>query len=97
MLEENSTMNHRPTDGHPVKITREIPLPWLIGVVFGLIVHAATLWFSQKAQGDAIKDMTIELRELRSAAAAGGLKTVEHDIKIADHERRLQILEVRKP
>jgi hypothetical protein len=79
----------------PLKITREIPLPWLIGLGVGLIVQAVTVWVGQQAQGQAIKDMTVELRELRAAAAAGGLKTVEHDLKLADHERRLQVLEQR--
>lgn len=83
---------HRNTDP-PVKITREIPLPWLIGIVVSLIVQAVMVWVGQQAQGDAIKALTVEVKELRTAAAAGGLKTVEHDLTLKDHERRLQVLE----
>lgn len=84
--------NHRPNDP-PVKITREIPLPWLIGIVVSLIVQAVMVWVGQQNQGDAIKALTVEVKELRQAAAAGGIKTVELDLTLKDHERRLQVLE----
>jgi mannitol-specific phosphotransferase system IIBC component len=87
---------HR-NDDPPVKITREIPLPWLIGVVVSLIVHAVILWISQQNTAQAIKDMAADIRELRADARQGGLKTVEHEIKLTDHERRIQLLEARKP
>lgn len=77
----------------PVKITREIPLPWLIGIVVGLIVQAVTVWIGQQTQGKAVDGLTVEIKELRAAAAQGGIKTVEHDLKIIDHERRIQTLE----
>jgi hypothetical protein len=88
---------HRADDPPMMKVSREIPLPWLVGIAFGLIVQAVTMWVSQQAQGQAIRDMTVELKELRAAAATGGLKTVEHDLTLKDHERRLQSLEQRKP
>lgn len=88
-------MRHR-KDDPPVKITREVPLPWLIGGTVGLIVQAVTLWIGQQNQGQAIKDMLMEVRELRASAAAGGLKTVEHTLKLEDHERRIGALETKQ-
>lgn len=91
----DSTMSNRSTDGVPVKITREIPLPWLVGLAGLLIGQAATVWFTQQAQGKALQDLTTEVRELRQAVNAGTLKTVEHAVKLADHDRRIQALEQR--
>lgn len=84
-------------DDPPVKITREIPLPWLAGVLFTLIFNGISVWLGQQSQAKALDGLTTEVRELRAAAAQGGLKTVEHDLKLVDHERRIQVLETRKP
>lgn len=84
--------HHRQGDP-PLKVTREIPLPWLAGVIVGLIVQAVTVLLTQQNQSQAIKDMTTELRELRAEARAGGIKTVEHDLKLSEHERRITKLE----
>lgn len=85
------------TNDPPMRITREIPLPWLIGIVVTLIVQGVTVWLGQQQQGDALKALTAEVKELRAAAATGGLKTVEHALRLEDHERRLQALERGKP
>lgn len=93
-------MKHRADDGNsPVKITREIPLHWLIGIVVGIAFQAAIVIVGQVQQQKSIDALTVEVKELRAAAAAGGLKTVEHDLRLVDHERRLQVLETigRKP
>lgn len=88
------TMKTRASDP-PIKISREIPLPWLIGLVCGLVFQAIVMWTGQQAQGQAIKEMTAELKELRAAVQAGDIKSVEHRIRLDDHERRMQALEAR--
>lgn len=85
------------TDEAPMKLNREIPIPWLIGGVITFIVQAVTLWISVQNQGQAIRDLVTEVRELRTDARSGGLKVVEHDLKLSDHERRIAQLEARKP
>lgn len=85
-------MHHRAGDP-PLKVTREIPLPWLIGVVVGLIVQAVTVWVSVQALGETTRALTVEVKELRAAAAAGGIQGVRMEVQVADHERRLQHLE----
>jgi hypothetical protein len=80
-----------------LKVNRDIPLPWLIGGAVFLIAQAVTLIGGQQQQASNIKELTTELKELRSAAVAGGLKNVEFDLKITDHERRLQTLERKAP
>jgi hypothetical protein len=77
----------------PVKIVREVPLTWLIALVLSILIHAVLLWDAQQSQGAAIKDMSAEVRELRGAVNASGLKAVELDVRVADHERRLAVLE----
>ena len=86
---------HRATDPSPVHITREIPLPWLIGIVVGLIVQGVTLYVGQQTQADAIRALAVDVKELRSAAAVSGLKNVEYGLRLDDHERRLQAAESR--
>ena len=90
--EAPTTMHHRAGDP-PIKVTREIPLPWLVGVIIGLIVQAVSVWIGVQSQGDAIKSLTAEIKELRASVAAGGLQAVRIEVRVEDHERRLQQLE----
>lgn len=96
----------RSTDdvAHPVKITREIPLPWLIGAAVCVVAQAGAIWVGQEKQADAIVRMTQQLAEqnkqlqaLSVEIGSKNLKDVEHDLKLADHERRLSDVEGRRP
>ena len=95
-MPQDDPMDHHRAGDPPLKVTREIPLPWLISIVAGLAFQGVTVWLGQQSQGQAIRDMSTELRELRTEARAGGLKTVEHELKLSDHERRITALEQAK-
>jgi hypothetical protein len=86
---------HRASDP-PVHITREIPLPWLIGTAAVLVVQAVTLYVGQQNQADAIRSLAADIKELRTAATTTGLKAVEYGLRLDDHERRLQAAESRQ-
>lgn len=86
---------HPATDPLPIHITREIPLPWLIGIVVGLIVQGVILYVGQQNQADATRALALDVKELRTAAATSGLKSVEYGLRLDDHERRLQAAENR--
>lgn len=90
-------LDHRHRAGDPpiVHISREIPLPWLVGIVAGLLIQGVTLYIGQQQQADAIKALTADIRELRAVASSAGLKQVEYGLRIDDHERRLQTIEGR--
>lgn len=90
-------MQHRADDAGPIKVTRDIPLPWLVTVVGGIVVQAVLTWQGQQDQAKLIQNLTAEVREMRASLNQGGLKAVEHEMKLADHERRLQAQEARKP
>jgi hypothetical protein len=86
---------HRADDPSRVHITREIPLPWLIGTAALLVVQAVTLYVGQQNQADAIRSLASDVKELRAAATTTGLKAVEYGLRLDDHERRLQAAESR--
>lgn len=90
-------MQHRADDAVPIKVTRDIPLPWLITVVAGIVIQAVLTWQGQQDQGKLIERLTVEVREMRALLGRGDVKFVEHDMKLADHERRIQAQEARKP
>lgn len=83
-------------DAPAVRVTREIPLPWLVTIAAGLVAQGVTLWTGQQAQGQAIKDLTVEVREMRQAVNAGTITSTEHTMRLADHERRLNALESKR-
>lgn len=89
-------MAHTRSDDPPVKITREIPLPWLVGIVAIGVFQAILIWFNQQAQTEQIKTLGSDVRALSVDIGAKNLKDVEHDLKLSDHERRIVGLEARK-
>ena len=86
------TVRHRETDAGPVKVTREIPLPWLIGITSGIIFSAGVQITGQVQQQKSIDQLTIEIKELRSASRISELKTVEYGLRLDAHDRRIQII-----
>jgi hypothetical protein len=97
-------MHTRSTDDdHPLKITREIPLPWLIGLGIALAVAIAQNWLGQEKTADAVLRLTVTVAEQTKQIQAmsvelgsKNLKDVEHDLKFGDIERRLGLVENRK-
>ena len=92
----NIETHHRLSDPEPVRITREIPLAWLIGTAFLLVVQAVTLYVGQQTQAEAIRVLSSEVKELRVAVQAGSVKDVEYGLRLDDHERRVQAIESRQ-
>ena len=84
---------HRIGDHEPLRITREIPLAWLLGASVGLMVQAVTLYIGQQTQAEAIRALSAEVKELRVMVQAGNLKDVEYGLRLDDHERRLTTVE----
>lgn len=96
MVKANIETHHRSGDPEPVRITREIPLAWLIGTAFLLVVQAVTLYVGQQAQAEAIRVLSGEVKELRVLVQNGSVKDVEYGLRLDDHERRMQAVERRQ-
>lgn len=94
MNQEPHDMTHIRADDHPpLKVTREIPLPWLIGIVGAGFLQATLVYYKQDDQTKQISALSAEVRQLSVDIGTKNLKDVEHDLKIADHERRILSLE----
>jgi cell division protein FtsL len=86
-------MPHHRAGDPPLKVTREIPLPWLITSLLALIVQAVAMWFGQQALVQSNRDLVGEVRELRSTVNSGALKAERLEQQLGDVQRRLAILE----
>ena len=89
-------MQHRHTDEPFVRVTREVPFPWLVGIVAMGVANAAVMYYKQNEQDKKMTDILTELRQMAASVAQSSLKDVEHDLKIADLQRRILILEAKK-
>jgi len=72
-----------------LKVSREIPLPWLVGIVAAGFLQAALVYYKQDAQAEAIVKLTKEVQALTTALGGKDLKDLEHDIRIADLQTRM--------
>lgn len=92
-----SSLDRRRADddqhGGPFTITRAIPLWGLLTVLGALIGQGVVVYFAQQRQGELILAMTVELKQVVQAVNTSNVKDVEHDFRLSDHERRLQVLE----
>ncbi|MEY4377697.1 MAG: hypothetical protein RJB26_2247 [Pseudomonadota bacterium] len=94
--EQVHTMTHvRHEDPTGLKVSREIPLPWLIGIVAAGFLQAALVYYKQDAQAEAIVKLTKEVQELKAVLNAKDLKDLEHDLKIADLQTRMADMQSR--
>ena len=89
-------MQHRHTDEPFVRVTREVPFPWLVGLVGMGIANAAVMYYKQSEQDKKMTDILTELRQITATVNQNNLKDVEHDLKIADIQRRLLVLETKR-
>ena len=93
-------IHHRAGDPPAVKVTREIPLYWLITIVVAGIFQAGVQYTQNSklqdlvvTQVEKIDRLDIKLQQLAVEVGQKNLKDVEHDLKIADHERRISVVE----
>jgi hypothetical protein len=84
---------HRSGDPALVRVTRDIPLPWLIGVSAGLLVQAVILFVGQQTQSESTRALISEVKELRVLVQQGTVKDVEYGLRLDDHERRMTAIE----
>jgi len=77
----------------PVKITREIPLPWLLTLVGTMIGLAITVYFTQQWQGTKLGELTQSVDKLTVKIDASNTAIIELKADVRDHERRLGRLE----
>jgi len=62
-----------------LKVSREIPLPWLIGIVAAGFLQAALVYYKQDAQAEQIAKLIKEVQTLSTALSGKDLKDLEHD------------------
>lgn len=85
----------RHEDPAGLKVSREIPLPWLVGIIAGVFMQAALMYYQLNAMVEAQTKTTVEIKELRATLNTKDLKDLEHDIKIADLQTRMNAIELR--
>jgi hypothetical protein len=91
--EQMTSTPHTRAGDPPVKITREIPLPWLLTLVGTIIGLAATVYFTQQWQGTQLGALTQSVDKLALKIDASNTAIIELKADVRDHERRLGRLE----
>lgn len=101
-------MTHvRPDDPPIVKITREIPLPWLIAGVIAFVFNTAQSWQANDAlktklteQSEKVEKLTDKIERTNVLVTADGgvraQKDFEHDTQLKQLESRLIQLEAKQ-
>jgi len=79
-----------------IKVTREIPLVWILTVVGSIAGQSVMLWSAQREQGQQLHQLTESVRGMTADVKPVTIKVTEHEVRMSDHERRLQSLEVRQ-
>lgn len=83
-------------DPNRVRVTRELPLAWILTLVGSIAAQAILLWAGQREQGQQLMQLTDSVRTMSADVKPVSIKVTEHDVRIADHERRLQACEIRQ-
>lgn len=91
--------HHRSSDP-PLKISREVPIEWLLGIVGAILLFGATMHFGQQRVLELVQVLTLQGKEtaVRLDALAGELgaksmRDIQRDMTQADLERRVLAIE----
>lgn len=85
----------RHEDPAGLKVSREIPLPWLIGIIGTIFLQAALVYFKQDSQAETLLKLSEQVKGISSALGSKDLKDLEHDIRIADLQTRMSDVQAR--
>lgn len=96
----NTTSTPSPYDDARVRMKYEVPLTWLLGVMAVIVGQAAAVYFAQQRQGELIvilaesnRELAAQVRVLSVLLNNKDIKDVQHDLQLADHDRRLLSIE----
>lgn len=92
---ETSPMNTRISDP-PIKITREIPLPWLLGLMGAFFVFFAGMYFQQQRQGELLENMQKQMQKLIDSQDTKNQKDQERDFDIRSLKDRMSRIELQQ-
>jgi len=81
-------------EGAPlVRITRDIPLPWILGALALLAVQAASLYFGQVDLSKRTSEMAADIKQIKEEVNRTGIKNIEIAYQVGDLNRRVMVLE----
>lgn len=87
-------MHHRSGDP-PVKITREIPLPWLVSTIAVVAFQAILLWSKADQTFNKQSEIATDVRMVREKVEAINGRSIELKAQMDSLERRVSQLENR--
>lgn len=93
---EPMNMPHHRLNDPPIRVTREIPMHWLLGIVGTIAVSLVNSYFVQQDQTKQVDKLNTQLEKVVNTLATGSQKSQEHDYKLMDLERRVSALELRQ-
>lgn len=85
-------MNARNTDP-PIKITREIPLSWLMAMLIAAIGWAISQYVAASKIADATQSLTLRVEKMSEQLRQKEISDAHVAARIEEHERRIVTLE----
>ncbi len=75
------------------RVNREIPLPWLLGIIGAILLFATTQYFTQQRQGELLMELKLQMAQFAVAQSTMGSKAQERDFEFINIKQRVQALE----
>lgn len=86
-------MQHTRLADPPIKVTREIPLPWLLGLVGMFFLFGATMYFTVQRQAEILVELRGQVQKLVDGQDSKLQKDLERDFDLRDLKNRVATLE----
>lgn len=91
---------HTGSGDKPMRISREIPLPWLIAMVAGIVGQAGALYYGQQEHArllatlaDGNREAKVEIKAVGQSVSTVNLSLVKHEMLIDDMRQRMGSVE----
>lgn len=92
---DNMRTSQRRDDVAPIRVTREVPLHWLLGIVGTIAASLVNSYFVQQEQTRQLAKLSSQVEKIGETITTGDQKSQEHSYKLLDLERRLTAVELR--
>lgn len=92
---DNMRTTQRRDDAAPIRVTREVPLHWLLGIVGTIAASLVNSYFVQQEQTRQLAKLGVQVEKIGETLTRGDQKSQEHSFKLLDLERRMSAVELR--
>lgn len=80
-----------------MRVDRVVSMQWVLSIIGTIIAAGASIYYGQQQLIKEFAEMRLEMRAFSAALSASSTKDTEHTLRLQSLEKRVDMIEARKP